>query len=168
MPMELILRGQTRILEACYQQNYGVSKVPNCRDMYYIYYKDDPKLEYHGIVNDDESSNELRLSSIPFEQMMKGHAMSYNKDGYMQHCKDYKSYTDWLKNRNTQRYVDIEDHGQKIDGKNLLHCFRLIETGKEIATEKTVNVRRANAEFLIGIRKGKHDLEKLLADAKKD
>lgn len=148
---------------AAFQENYGVSKIPNCRDMYYLYFKNKPDLEYHGICNPEESSNELRLSSIPFEEMMNGISMSYNKDGFSEHCKDYKSYQTWLKERNVQRYVDVEEHGQQIDGKNLLHCYRLIEVGIEIAKLKTINVRRPNAEFLVEIRKGKHNLEELLA-----
>lgn len=144
------------------QEYYGVSKIPHCRDMYYIYPKDQEGLEYHGICNLDETSNELRMSSIPVNQILKATAMSYNKDGYMEHCKDYKSYQTWLKERNVQRYVDVAEHGQKIDGKNLLHCYRLLETGIEIAKLKTINVRRPNADYLIEIRKGKHDLETLL------
>lgn len=148
-----------------HQHNYGVSAVPHCRDMYYIYPKDRADLTYGGLVNADESSNELRLDSIPRSEMLKGIAMSYNKDGYLEHCKDYKSYQIWLEQRNTQRYIDIDGHGQKIDGKNLLHCYRLLETGIEIAKYHTINVRRPNASFLIEIRKGKHDLEKLLKEA---
>lgn len=130
--------------------------------MYYIYPNDQEGLEYHGICNADETSNEIRMSSIPENQIMKSTAMSYNKDGYTEHCKDFKSYQTWLKERNVQRYVDMDEHGQKIDGKSILHCYRLIETGIEIAKEKTINVRRPNAQFLIEIRKGKHNLETLL------
>ena len=147
---------------AARQEHYGVSKISHCRDTYYIYPKDHEGLEYHGMCNEDETSNELRMSSIPVSEIAKGIVMSYNKDAYAEHCKDYKSYSIWLKERNTQRYVDIESHGQKIDGKNLLHCYRLLETGIEIAKLKTINVRRPNAEYLIEIRKGKHDLETLL------
>lgn len=148
--------------DASRQEYYGVSKVPHCRDVFYIYPNNSEGLEYHGICNSDETSNELRMSSIPSEQVAKYIPMTYNKDAYMEHCKDYKSYQTWLKERNAQRYVDIEGHGQRIDGKNLLHCYRLLETGIEIAKLKTINVRRPNAEYLIEIRKGKHDLETLL------
>ena len=147
------------------QHNYGVSKITNCRDMYYIYPKDKKELAYGGICNEEETSNDIRLSSIPKEEILKCIAMSYNKDGYIEHCKDYLSYQTWLKERNVQRYVDIENHNQKIDGKNLLHCYRLIETGIEIAKNHTINVRRPNADFLIEIRKGKHNLEDLLNKA---
>ena len=153
-----------KLFEHRKQSNYGVSVVANCRDLYFIY-PSKGDLEYHGIINEAETSNELRLSSIPKDQIGKHTVMSYNKDGYIKHCKDFREYTEWMNKRNTQRYVDIENHQQKIDGKNLLHCYRLIETGIEIARDKIINVRRLNADFLIEIRKGKHDLEKLLNEA---
>jgi len=146
------------------QEYYGVSVINNARDLYFIY-PSNGTLGYHGIINHEETSNDLRLSSIPKDQTLNSTVISYNKDGYIKHCKDYREYSDWLKNRNVQRYIDVEDHGQKIDGKNLLHCYRLLETGIEIAKQKTINVRRPNAEFLIEIRKGKHDLQKLLDKA---
>jgi len=150
-----------REFESRNQENYGVANVDNARDLYFIY-PSKGELGYKGIINSQETSNDLRLSSIPKEQILNYIPMSYNKDGYIKHCKDYKDYSEWLEKRNTQRYVDIEGHGQKIDGKNLLHCYRLLETGIEIAKEKTINVRRPNAKFLIEIRKGKHNLQELL------
>lgn len=148
-----------------YQESYGVSVISNARDLYFIYPDLKGDLGYHGIINLKETSNELRLSSIPKEETFKYNIMSYNKDGYIAHCKDYREYSEWLSNRNTQRYVDVDEHGQKIDGKNLLHCYRLLETGIEIAKNKTINVRRSNSKFLIEIRKGKHDLKALLDKA---
>ena len=71
---------------------------------------------YKGLVKTGEGatsaeSNQLRLSSIP-----KGETpiciITYNKDGYTQHCNDYKSYQTWLEQRNEQRWVDVESHGQ--------------------------------------------------------
>lgn len=126
-------------------------------------------LGYKGVelINDEldvSSSNSLRLSSIP-----KGETasciISYNKDGYISHCRDYKNYTNWIKNRNVQRWVDIENHNQKIDGKNMLHCVRLIDVALEIAEGKGLNVRRPNADYLLSIRKGKVDLETLIQDS---
>lgn len=150
--------------ETCKQENYGVSVIDKCRDLYFIY-PSKGELGYHGIINYKETSNDLCLSSIPKDQVLNGYVMSYSKDSYIKHCKDFNEYTEWLKNRNTQRYVDVEEHGQKIDGKNLLHCYRLIQTGIEIAEQKTINVRRPNAVFLIEIRKGKHNLRDLLDKA---
>lgn len=44
--------------------------------------------------------------------------------------------------------------------------FKLFDISLEEAKLKTIKVRRDNAEFLIGIRKGKYDLNKLLQEAK--
>ena len=121
---------------------------------------------YKGLVKTGEGvnvaeSNQLRLSSIP-----KGETpiciITYNKDGYTQHCNDYKSYETWLSQRNEQRWVDVESHGQKIDGKNMMHCRRLMDMAREIAEGKGIIVRRPNAQELIDIRQGKVDLQTLI------
>jgi len=121
---------------------------------------------YKGLVKTGEGdnvaeSNALRLSSIP-----KGETpicnIVYNKDGYSEHCKDYKSYEDWLANKNDARWVDVKSHGQKIDGKNMMHSRRLMDMAREIALGLGINVRRENAQELIDIRKGKIDLQTLI------
>ena len=121
---------------------------------------------YKGLVKTNEGinsteSNALRLSSIP-----KGETsicnIIYNKDAYTQHCNDYKSYQTWLNERNESRWVDVNSHGQKIDGKNMMHCKRLIQMSREIAEGKGIIVRRENAKELISIRKGEIDLQTLI------
>ena len=124
-------------------------------------------LGYRGLINQDEEGNEsnsLRLSSIP-----KGEKpfvlISYNQNGYSSHCTEFKSYQEWLKNRNENRYVDVKEHGQKIDGKNMMHCVRLLDMAMEIAQGKGVIVRRPNRDYLLSIRKGKVDLSTLITNA---
>jgi len=127
---------------------------------------------YKGLVKTGEGvnsaeSNQLRLSSIP-----KGEEpiciITYNKDGYTQHCKDYLSYQEWLENRNESRWVDVKSHGQKIDGKNMMHCKRLMEMSRDIAEGKGIVVRRPNAKELISIRKGEVDLQTLIESVEKE
>jgi len=127
---------------------------------------------YKGLIKTGEGvnsaeSNQLRLSSIP-----KGEepicVITYNKDGYTQHCNDYKSYQTWLEQRNEARWVDVKSHGQKIDGKNMLHCKRLMEMAREIAEGKGIIVRRPNAKELISIRKGEVDLQTLIDSVEKE
>ncbi len=112
-------------------------------------------------------SNQLRLSSIP-----KGEksicTIVYNKDGYSQHCKDFREYEEWLTKRNVQRYVDVKNHNQKVDGKNLMHCFRLVGMSREIAEGKGVIVRRDNAAELLSIRRGEVDLNTLIERVEKE
>lgn len=133
-------------------------------------------LGYKGLVNtghEDKDgkvnygiSNQLRLSSIP-----KGEksicTIVYNKDGYSEHCKDYKEYQEWLENRNEARYVETQEHGQKIDGKNMMHCMRLIRMATEIGEGKGIIVRRPDAQELLAIRRGEVDLDSLIDIADK-
>jgi len=151
----------------CWQQNYGVSALNNAKDTYFIF-PSDGELGYHGIVNLDETSNDLRLSSIPKEEALKCHVMIYNKDAYMHHCKDFREYSEWLEKRNTQRYIDTNEHGQKIDGKNLMHCRRLLDMAIEIANEGNISVRRPNREYLLKIRKGEVSLDDIIDEAEQD
>ena len=159
------------------QKFCGLSKVPHSRDTYALFYDyassgtiDSIKnsMNFRGISFED--SNDIRLSSIPIDcpnLYFIGH-ISYNKDGYMQHCNDYKSYQTWLNNRNEQRFVDVKSHGQKIDGKNMMHCRRLLEMAMEIGEGKGILVRRENREELISIRKGEVDLQSLIDRAEND
>ena len=158
------------------QRFCGLSNVPHSRDTYALFYdfKEEEtngeikNLGFKGIAFED--SNQVRLSSIPVETPKNyfiGH-VSYNKDGYSQHCKDYLSYQEWLENRNLSRWVDVQSHGQKIDGKNMMHCKRLMEMAKEIGEGKGIIVRRPNAEELIAIRRGEVDLQTLIDSVEKE
>jgi len=171
----------------------GVVNVPHAKDVYAVYhdepaqacfseelseedreankkYYDEPySLGYKGIAkvggsNNAGESNQLRLSSIP-----KGETpicnIIFNKDGYTAHCKDYKEYMEWIENRNTQRYVDTVKHGQQIDGKNMMHCIRLIRMAQEIGRGEGIKVRREDAAELLSIRRGEIDLESLITMA---
>ena len=127
---------------------------------------------YKGLVKTGEGinsaeSNQLRLSSILKDEEPIC-VVTYNKDGYTQHCNDYKSYQTWLEQRNESRWVDVQSHGQKIDGKNMMHCMRLIQMSREIAEGKGIIVRRPNSKELISIRKGEVDLQTLIDKVEKE
>ena len=147
------------------QELCGLVALDHFRDCYALYHDYSGDLKYSGIV--EENSNEVRLSSVPKDQSPLT-VVYYNKDGYTMHCKDYKEYTDWMKNRNTQRYVDLANHDQQIDGKNLLHCRRLLDMAIEIAQTGNINVRRPNAEYLLKIRRGQVSLDEIIENAEKD
>jgi uncharacterized protein len=131
------------------QSNYGVSKVNNAENVYYFYFG-----EYRGILNDDETSCELRMSSIPKSEVPNYNIMIYNINGYSCYCKEYKEYWDWEKNRNPQRYNDNISHNQGYDGKNMMHCLRMLDMAIEIAEGKGINLIRSNRDWLLSIRKG--------------
>jgi uncharacterized protein len=169
-PVEKYLRENKMRQEHC-----GLVRLDHMKDCYALYYDWSIAYEnargkmqglgYKGIIGED--SNEVRLSSIP-KDFSAECLLYFNKDGYSMHCKDYKEYQDWLVNRNTTRYVETVTHGQKIDGKNLMHCRRLLEMATEIAKEGTIRVRRPNAQELLKIRRGEVSLEELLEKSEAD
>ena len=178
------------------QKFCGLSKVPHSRDVYSLFYDFGcssmySEKEYKAVrfisrvINKIpgykikgmgfkgvafENSNDIRLSSIPIDcpkHYFISH-VSYNKDGYVQHCRDYNSYQTWLEERNEQRWVDVQSHGQKIDGKNMMHSHRLMAMAREIAEGKGIIVRRPDAQKLIDIRQGKVDLQTLIDHVEKE
>ena len=115
---------------------------------------------YAGIVNTNNTSNEVRLSSIP-----KGEKpicyMTYNQNGYVSHCKKYKEYKEWEKNRNPIRYES--NLKSNYDSKNVSHCVRLMHMGKELIDGKGFNiVRTEDRDFLIDIRNHKYEYDYII------
>ena len=127
---------------------------------------------YKGLVKTGEGQNVAESNALRLSSITKGEEpicnIIYNKDGYSEHCKDYKSYEDWLVNKNEARWVDVKTHGQKIDGKNMMHSKRLMSMAREIAEGKGINVRRNDAEYLISIRRGEIDLQTLIDEVEKE
>lgn len=107
-----------------------------------------------------ENSNEIRLSSIPkMDDIPSGEIdflcnISYNKDGYIKHCKDYEQYWKWVENRNPERYNN--NLKQNYDTKNISHCIRLLSVAKEIGQGKGLILKRTDdREFIMDIKYGK-------------
>ena len=150
-----------------YQQKYcGLVNLDHARDTYALFYDDTIGriLGYRGIANENDTSNEVRLSSVEKGQEPIA-TMIYNKDGYTKYCKDYKEYWDWVEKRNDDRYQTNQEHGKGYDSKNMMHCVRLTRMAIEIAEQKKVIVRRPDAEELLKIRNGEAEYEDLLNEA---
>lgn len=118
--------------------------------------------KYKGIVEPDEitKSNDVRLCSIP-----KGEKpicfMTYNKDGYASHCRDYKEWAEWKEKRNPIRYSD--NKGYNFDAKNMCETVRLIHTGIELARDGVFNVERTwDRDFLLGIKHHELSYEEII------
>lgn len=121
------------------------------------YYEQSP-IGYKGIVNEKGTSNELRLSSVAKDEKPVCY-MTYNKNAFSSHCKDYKEYKDWEKNRNPVRY--LQNKGKQFDRKNVAHAIRLMHMGIEIARGEGVKVDRTNIDrdFILNIRNGNSSYE---------
>ena len=122
---------------------------------------------YSGIVQPDEidRSNTVRLSSIPKDDEPIC-TMSYNKDAYTCHCREYREYQEWVKDRNQKRYSKAEEAG--YNQKNMCHCVRLLTMAKEISEDKGFILWRTDdRDFLMGIKNGDYTYEYLIDYATK-
>lgn len=154
------------------QEFCGLAEMPNGEQLYKLYYdylaevkNDNPRyrdIETHGFRGIiDVDSNELRHSEIP-----KRHALEaflyYNLNGYSQYCKEYKEYWDWVEKRNPVRYNDNAKHGKGYDGKNLMHCLRMLDMAIEVAQGKGLNLVRPNREWLLSVRRGEASYDEII------
>ena len=106
-------------------------------------------------------TTQLRLSSIDDKHDMPLCHVSYNIDGFSDHCRRYKEYKEWEQNRNPARYES--NLNKNYDSKNMMHCFRLIHMGKEIAQGKSMIIERTwDRDFLMGIRNHKYEYDDLI------
>jgi len=124
-------------------------------------------LHYRGMCLDE--ATDMRGSSVSKGEEPLCH-MVYNESGFKDHCKKYKEYQEWVKERNPKRYESNLD--KNYDSKNMMHCFRLMHMGQEIAEGNGVNLERTwDREFLMNVRGHKFEydelMEKLEADKEK-
>lgn len=127
-----------------------------------LYEKYKTPLKYHGIISRDGDSEQVRYSSVPFKDEEPMTLISYNKDEFCRHRKQYKEYTDWKKWHNPERFLLATEH--KYDVKNLMHCMRLYTQAVELAQGKGIILDRRgiDRDYLMAIRGGKVTYEEIL------
>jgi len=145
------------------QQDCGLTHIPHMKNIYGLYHDIDG--DYNGIMRTADS-NEVVLSSIPKERQQKS-ILYFNSEGYSTYCKEYREYWEWVDKRNEIRYQNTQSHGKNYDAKNMMHVFRLLDMAIEIGKEKKINVKRANRDFLLQIKKGDFEYDELLKMAEK-
>ena len=154
------------------------------RNMEYIWKKISiPKGGHCGIISPNNDSNELRYNShVTFSSVKKGDEpicwVVYNQGAYENHCRKYKEYEEWKKNRNKARYennlsgLDKNNPELFYDAKNMMHCFRLIAMATEIANGEGMKLDRRgiDADFLLDVRNRKYTYAELIEmlDKKKE
>lgn len=136
----------------------GLSELPNGIQMFKVFYDRD-NLGFKGIVS--EKSNEVRHSEIPKNYPLEAF-LYYNKNGYSSYCKDYKEYWEWVKHRNPHRYNDNIKNRHNYDGKNMMHCLRMLDMAIEIGEGKGVNLVRPNRDWLLSVRYGQVEYDEIL------
>lgn len=148
------------------QECCGLVNIPHMKDVYGLYYDQERKKGYRGILT-KEDANDVTLSSIAKGEKLVAY-LFFNRDGYSSYCKDYRQYWEWVEQRSEERYRNTLEHGKNYDAKNMMHTFRLLDMAEEILGKGKVIVRRPNRAELLRIRNGEYTFDELMtmADAK--
>lgn len=157
----------------------GVSSCQNGQGLYMVYPDPYGLYNFKGFINEEETSNGLRLSSIPENYGKSSRELwdaiftkdrpfliYYNENGYTKHCADYKKYWDWVEKRNKLRYELNTAHADLgYDLKNMSHTVRLLNMASDIADGKGIVCRRPERQHLLDIRNGKYSYDEIMEKA---
>ena len=149
------------------QKSYALAAIDHVTDTYALYVENlefdarwntgKPEHEWrwaYGVVSDDETSNDIQMSSIPKGIDPVG-ILFFNKNAYSHDCSEHTKYWRWVAERNEERYAGTIAHGKGYDAKNVMHCIRLLMTAKDIAEKGVVTVDRTpDREYLFRIKRG--------------
>lgn len=145
----------------CGQEQCGLTSIDHFRSTYLLYHQSQLTDGYfRGIVSGPEA-DDVQLSPVP-KGLNPIAVMNFNKDGYSVYCKEYREYREWEEKRNQLRYRSTLSHGKNYDAKNMMHTFRLLNMAEEIALYREVIVKRNDRKFLLQIRNGEFEFDKLM------
>lgn len=136
----------------------GLEHVSNAYRLYF--YGEKAKGVFRG------EHQQLVVESIPMDDEWKKFRgiLIYDDGAYQRAKKDWKNYWTWRKERNEARYRSQEAGEIDYDAKNMMHCMRLLWSGKNILTygEPIVRFEGEKLQILRDIRTGKFSHAQLM------
>jgi predicted nucleotidyltransferase len=147
-------------------KSYHVSKMEHSHNSYRLYdYRYDSNCQ--GVFK----NGAITCQSIPIDDENKRFTgiLIFNKDQYEKSINEWHNYWDWMKNRNDARWIDQESGLLTYDAKNMLHCYRLLLSSKNILEngEPIVRFDGDTQKLLLSIRNGEFEYDYILSEANK-
>lgn len=143
--------------------NFHVAKLEQSHNTFRMYDYSDQENRQGVFKNGD-----IVCQSIPLddEDARFYGMLIYNKENYEKAVSEWHNYWDWFNNRNESRWIDQENGKLDYDGKNMMHCYRLLLSSKNILKNHEPIVRFDGEERnkLLAIRNGEWDYEELLLE----
>jgi predicted nucleotidyltransferase len=142
-------------LEHCH-----ASKMEHSENVYRLY-------EYGPSAKGVFRGGQLVCESIPKEDEWKRFhgLMIYNETAHDAAMKDWKNYWEWRKNRNEARYRSQEAGEIDYDAKSMMHCMRLLWSGRNILEGNGPMVRFEGDKLAIlrDVRRGQYSYVEIMA-----
>lgn len=141
-------------------KEYNCSSMEHVGGVYRLYY-------YGDKANGVFKGGEVVCSSIPMEDEARKFSgvMIYAHNEYESSKKDWKSYWEWMAERNENRWKATEsEEAFEYDRKNMQHTVRLLLSGENVAKEGVPLIRFSGdkLKFLREIREGKYAYDYLM------
>jgi len=136
--------------------------VPDCYRIYF--YGNEAKGVFRG-------EGMLFCESIPIHDEKKFTGLLiYKKNEFEKELKSWKNYWDWVEKRNASRWVQQERGEIDYDAKNMMHCFRLLMSGRNILErgEPIIMFSGEELKFLMDVRRGKFEYSELISRAERE
>jgi len=148
-PMRPVLLSETGID----LKKYNCSSMEHVVNVFRLYFYDQ---KANGIFKDGK----VVCSSIPIEDEVSHFSglLIYANNEYESAKKDWKSYFEWMSERNESRWKESDEKEFSFDHKNMQHLVRLLLSGENIAREGEPIIRFSGdkLKFLREIREGKY------------
>ena len=139
---------------------FNAASLEHVQDAYRIYYYGDAG---KGVFRGDGM---LVTESIPVEDeydKLYGFLI-WNRNAYEQALRDHERYWTWRRERNEARWNGQDGEAFKYDRKNMMHCVRLVLSGKNILEtgEPIVRFEGETLDYLMGVRTGKYEYNEIM------
>lgn len=109
------------------------------------------------------AESSITLADIKSKKVAFKGTILINGDELDKSLKQYNHYLTWKKNRNKKRSALEEVHG--YDTKHAMHLFRLLKMGLETLQTGEIEVKRHDAEYLLGIKNGMLTYDEIIKEA---
>jgi len=145
-------------------KDYHIAAVEHIQNAYRLYcyvgqsnckgvFRGDDMLVCESIPKEDEHTRFIGI-------------LQYDEHEYQAAVRAWKSYWNWVENRNDQRWASQEGGLVDYDAKNMMHCVRLLYSGLNIVKNGAPLVRfeGEKRQHLMDVRNGKLSYEDVMAD----
>lgn len=145
---------------SCDLSSCRVASVGHLHGLYRLY---DYKKKGRGVFRNEM----IVCDSIPVEDEKKYFCgfLIFNQDAFERAKIEHRQYWEWRKNRNDSRWKTQENCEIDYDAKNMMHTFRLLDSGRNILEkgEPLVRFSGEKLQFLLDVKRGLYTYEELLA-----
>lgn len=139
---------------------FNAAKLEHAPNIFRLYYYDK---KAKGVFRGDGM---LVCENIPIEDESDKFSglLIWNEPAYEQALRDHQRYWTWKAERNEARWEGQDGSEFKYDRKNMMHCMRLVLSGKALLQtgEPIVRFEGEKLQFLKDIRAGKYEFDYIM------